>query len=156
MIEKYDQSRHDSEAVKELLSLAMGSPTPEKLQKLLSEFYSHDGHTLYITSNNNQLTGIIGIDNTASPHGWITHLAVRPDSRMKGIGRNLINQTAADLSLQSVALETDQDAVDFYRACGFEIAEIASRWPGIRRFRCIRGEMPESVLKYYDNISILE
>ena len=35
--------------------------------------------------------------------------------------------------------ETDQDAVDFYNACGFKTREIDSPYMGVRRFRCIKS-----------------
>jgi len=152
LIEKYNKIKHDTEAVKDLLDMAMGRPTPENINKFLDGFYSEKGHNLFIALDKVEITGIMGLDDTASPYGWILHLAVRPDVRMRGIGRKLIVDTMKALSLKSVALETDQDAIGFYRACGFEVVEIKSRWPGVRRFRCTRGNMPENVLEYYDNL----
>ena len=154
MIEKYNESRHNPATVKDLLAMAMGRPKPERLQKLLDEFYSTDGHTIFVALDKDNIAGIIGINHTAAPHGWITHLAVHPEMRMKGIGKNLINHTMEALSLKSLALETDQDAVEFYRACGFEIKEIESKWQGVRRFRCTKGHVPEFVLEYYNNFTL--
>jgi ribosomal protein S18 acetylase RimI-like enzyme len=150
LIEKFDKSRHNPAAVKDLLALALGHPTSEKLQKIPDEFYTQNGHTLFVASEKEKLTGVIGYDVTASPHGWIVHLAIHPDHRMRGIGRNLILETMKALALESVALETDQDAVNFYRACGFKVVEIRSKWPETHRYRCTKGQMPEFVLKYYD------
>jgi ribosomal protein S18 acetylase RimI-like enzyme len=153
MIEKYNPPKHNQGAVKELLALALGNPTLERLQKLLEEFYVEDGHTLFVASDRSRLTGVIGLDHTAAPHGWIIHLAVRPDLRRRRIGKNLINHATNTLGLISIAAETDQDAVEFYRACGFEIREIESRWPGTRRFRFVKGQMPKFVLQYYDKLT---
>jgi len=118
--------------------MAMGRPTPERLQTLLDKFYNQKAHPLLVSLNNNDINGIIGIDYSKAPHGWITHIAVQPDLRKKGIGRSLINYVFKAFSLKSIALETDQDAVDFYRACGFTALEIPSKWSGIYRFRCIK------------------
>ena len=71
---------------------------------------------------------------------------------MRGIGRGLIELAVKTLSLKSVALTTDQDAVDFYRACGFRVVETKSQWPETRRYRCIKGKMPQFVLQYYENL----
>jgi ribosomal protein S18 acetylase RimI-like enzyme len=136
LIEKYNKSKHNTEAVKDLLAMAVGRPTPERLIQLLNEFYTTDGHTIFIAIQNDTITGMIGIDYTARPYGTITHIAVHPDMRMNGIGKSLINHVVKTLVLTSIALETDQDAVEFYQACGFEIKEIESRWPGVNRFRC--------------------
>ena len=132
--------------------MAVGYPTSQQLQRLLDEFYNTAGHTLFLTLDKSKIAGIIGIDYTAAPYWWILHIAVAPDLRMKGIGRGLIDQTAGKLSLKNVALETDQDAVGFYRACGFTAVEIQSKWPGVRRYRCTRGNWPQSVLEYYNNL----
>lgn len=149
MLEKYNRNKHRPAAVKELLAMSMGRPTPERLQKLLDEFYNADGHAIFILLDKAKVTGIIGIDYTAAPYWWILHIAVAPDLRMRGIGRGLIDRTSEKLSLKSVALETDQDAVGFYRACGFTAVEIQSKWPGVRRYRCTRGHWLQSVLEYY-------
>jgi glutamate-5-semialdehyde dehydrogenase len=131
--------------------MALAHPTPERLQKII-EFYDEKGYTLFVSSVKGRITGVIGLDDTKAPHGWIVHLAVWPDLRMKGIGRRLIEETMKALSLKSIALETDQGAAGFYRACGFEIEEIASPWVETRRYRCMKGQQPESVLKYYINL----
>jgi ribosomal protein S18 acetylase RimI-like enzyme len=151
LIEKYDRIRHNTEDVKSLLAMAVGRPTDGRLKKLLDVVYDIEGYLLYVTSEQGKITGIIGVDNSASPHGWILHLATHPDYRKQGIGRGLINEVMALLSLTSVGLETDQDTVNFYRACGFTAVEIPSKWQGVHRFRCIKGQPPKSVLEYYNN-----
>jgi ribosomal protein S18 acetylase RimI-like enzyme len=140
LLEKYDRTRHNTEEVKDLLAMAVGYPTPEKLRKLFDLVYDIEGHYLFVTSDADKITGVIGIDITAPPHGWILHLAVHPDCRKQGIGRSLISQVVEKFKLKSVALETDQDAAGFYRACGFTAVEIQSKWPGVHRFRCTKGQ----------------
>jgi ribosomal protein S18 acetylase RimI-like enzyme len=139
LIEEYDKSKHNPRAIRELLAMAVGNPTPEKLSQLLDEFYAADSHSIFVASNSGKVNGIIGIDYTGRPQGYITHIAVNPDTRMQGVGRRLINYTTETLGLTDLEVETDQAAVDFYRACGFEIKEIKSQWPSIRRFRCFKS-----------------
>ncbi|UCC17375.1 MAG: GNAT family N-acetyltransferase, partial [Dehalococcoidales bacterium] len=102
-------------------------------------FYPHNNHVLFVSSENNIITGIIGIDCSVKPSGVIKHLAVSPANRRRGIGRSLITETAKVLGLSTMELETDQDAVGFYNACGFTTTEVESKYPGIHRFRCIRN-----------------
>jgi ribosomal protein S18 acetylase RimI-like enzyme len=161
LIEKYDRTRHNAEEVKNLLKMAIGFPTHEFLENLLDVVYDIKGHYLFVIQkrgffarNKGMILGIVGIDMTAPPHGWILHLAVHPDYRQQGIGRGLINQVIEKFALESVALETDQDAVDFYRACGFAAVEIKSKWPDIHRYRCTKGQPPKSVLEYYNNLTL--
>jgi ribosomal protein S18 acetylase RimI-like enzyme len=161
LIEKYDRTRHNAEEVKSLLSMAIGYPTQDFLGKLLDVVYDIKGHHLFIIQNRGlfardkgTLTGVIGIDVTLPPHGWILHLAVHPDYRKQGIGRKLISQVMEKFKLESTALETNQDAVDFYRACGFTTIEIKNKWPGVHRYRCTKGQAPKSVLEYYDKLTL--
>jgi ribosomal protein S18 acetylase RimI-like enzyme len=159
LIEKYDRTRHDAEEVKNLLSMAIGYPTQELLRKLLDVVYDIKGYHLFVIKkrglfapDKGTITGIIGVDITLLLQGWILHLAVHPDYRKRGIGKSMIRQVTEEFKLESVTLETDQDAVDFYRACGFTAVEIPSKWRGIHRYRCTKGQAPKSVLEYYDNL----
>jgi ribosomal protein S18 acetylase RimI-like enzyme len=159
LIEQYDRTRHNTDEVKNLLTMAIGYPTPESLGKLLDVVYDFKGHHLFVTPkrglfarDKGMITGIIGIDITSPPHGWILHLAVHPDYRKHGLGKSLISQVVKKFKLESVVLETDDDAVDFYRACGFTAVEIKSQWPGVHRYRCTKGQLPKSVLEYYNNL----
>ena len=160
MLEKYDRTRHNTEEVKNLLTMAIGYPTQESLGKLLDVVYDIEGHHLFVTqtksflTRKNTITGVIGIDITAPPHGWILHIAVHPDYRKRGLGKSLISQVMEKFKLESVALETDDDAVDFYRTCGFNVVEIHSKWAGVRRYRCSKGQLPKSVLEYYNNLTL--
>ncbi len=153
IIERYDKNRHDTAAVLSLLAMASGPKKPGVLKSLLEYFYSVSSHPLFVALDKDKVAGIIGIDYRATPYWWILHIAVAPELRMKGLGRSLIDQTAQDLKLGSVALETDRDAVGFYRACGFTVVEIVSNWPGVQRFRCTRGNWPKSMLEYYNNLT---
>jgi ribosomal protein S18 acetylase RimI-like enzyme len=161
LLEKYDRTRHNTEQVKNLLTMAIGYPTHESLGKLLDVVYDIKGHHLFViqkkgflTRHKGIITGIIGLDFTSPPHGWILHLAVHPDYRKRGLGKSLISQVMEKFQLESVALETDDDAVDFYRACGFDTIEIKSNWPGVHRYRCTKGQLPKSVLEYYNNLTL--
>jgi N-acetylglutamate synthase-like GNAT family acetyltransferase len=150
LLERFDRSHHDTDEVKDLLAMAVGYPNPERLKNLLDIIYDIQYLKLYVNTEQGKITGVIGIDDSASPHGWILHLAVHPDYRLKGAGRKIIFQLMETLSLVSVGLETDHEGAGFYRACGFSAAEIHSKWPGVQRYRCIYGNMPASVLEYYD------
>jgi ribosomal protein S18 acetylase RimI-like enzyme len=151
LITRYDPTRHNTEDVKSLLAMAIGYPTPERIKKIIDVVYDVEGYLLFVIIDKDKITGIIGVDDSASPHGWIIHLAVHPDYRNKGIGRSLISQVMELLSFTSVGLETDQDAVGFYHACGFTAEEIPSKWSGVHRYCCTKGQLPQSVLEYYNN-----
>ncbi len=136
VIEEYQKNRHDPGDIKALLAMATGRPSIEKLAYLIDEFYASPGRTIFIALNNGSISGIVGVDYINRPYGIITHIAVHPHTRKKGIASRLIKHAAVTLELEELEAETDQDAVDFYCACGFETREIESPYMGIRRFRC--------------------
>ena len=138
IIEEFHRNKHNPSEVKALLALAVGHPTIEKLAYLMDEFYVSKGRAIFISSNNGKISGVIGIDYTDRPRGFITHIAVHPDARKKGIASRLINHATTTLELSELEAETDLDAVSFYSACGFETKELESPYAGVRRFRCLR------------------
>jgi ribosomal protein S18 acetylase RimI-like enzyme len=139
LIEELDRNRHNLENIRELLVMAIGQSTPERLKQLVEDFYAVDGRTLFVAVQDDKTIGLIGMVYGDGSHGVIAHLAVHPDKRRQGIGHQLIDNTVAILGLKDIEAETDQDAVEFYRACGFETKEIESQYPGVRRFRCVRN-----------------
>ena len=138
-IEEINRNTHKLEDVKELLAIAVGRPSIEKLTYLIDEFYASESCTIFIALHNERIIGIVGIDYAHKPQGFITHIAVNPDMRNQGIGRKIIEHGIQALELTTVEAETDQDAVDFYIACEFETREIESQYKGIHRFRCIKS-----------------
>jgi len=68
----------------------------------------------------------------------LEYIAVDAGSRGRGIGACLVDTIrTAHLGLPLLA-ETDNDAVDFYRALGFTVEPRPPdrRWPGRPRYRC--------------------
>jgi ribosomal protein S18 acetylase RimI-like enzyme len=138
LIEEFDKKRHSLSDVTDILTMAVGNPTPEKLRQLVEDFYTAENHKLFIAADNGKIIGIIGFDINNKPNGVITHLAVNPERRRQGIGSYLISHTVKLIGLTNIEVETDQEAVGFYNACKFEITEIVSQYPGVRRFRCFK------------------
>jgi CubicO group peptidase (beta-lactamase class C family) len=71
----------------------------------------------------------------------ITALAALPEWRHQGFARALIFGACEHLGLRAVAVETDADAIDFFRAAGFTVTSLGERYSGLERFRC-RLELP--------------
>ena len=72
----------------------------------------------------------------------LEYIAVAPELRGGGVGRALVDVLAD--GAEPVIAETDDDAVGFYRALDFDIGPAPSdpRWPGRRRYRCVRRPLP--------------
>ena len=74
----------------------------------------------------------------------LEYIAVAPELRGGGVGRVLVDALAG--GAEPVVAETDDDAVGFYRALDFDIDPAPSdpRWPGCRRYRCVRRPLPRA------------
>ena len=74
----------------------------------------------------------------------LEYIAVAPELRGGGVGRVLVDALAG--GAEPVIAETDDDAVGFYRALDFDIGLAPSdpRWPGRRRYRCVRRPLPRT------------
>ena len=66
----------------------------------------------------------------------LINIGTVPAVRGTGLGRRLIEAVLGREKPRSVWLETDNDAVGFYRRCGFSIASLGEKYPGIERFEC--------------------
>ncbi|MFC6617174.1 GNAT family N-acetyltransferase [Deinococcus radiophilus] len=81
------------------------------------------------------LLGLIGLRPLSPGQAEITHMAVQPGTQRRGMGRQLLALAAAQ-GWTDLSAETDAQAVDFYRACGFAITSLGERYPGTERFLC--------------------
>ncbi|MEW4369551.1 GNAT family N-acetyltransferase [Paenibacillus kandeliae] len=68
----------------------------------------------------------------------ISHLSVLPELQTRGIGRRMLDGYVQKHPGIDVYAETDHDAVEFYRRCGFEIVALGEYYPGVMRFGCTR------------------
>ena len=50
----------------------------------------------------------------------------------------MLNEIAVVLGLIRLIAETDQEAVGFYRKCGFKVESLGELYPGVERFRCVK------------------
>ena len=74
----------------------------------------------------------------------ILNIGVGPASRKQGVGRRLVEAVIRLEGPRRAWLETDNDAVGFYRSCGFVVKSLGEKYPGIERFECSRtGDGPK-------------
>lgn len=84
-------------------------------------------------------TNIVGIIiiNKQDNISTIKSIAVATAYRKIGIGKRLIQYTIDTLKLNSLEAETDDDAVGFYRSCGFQIEDLGYKYKSTRRYNCL-------------------
>jgi ribosomal protein S18 acetylase RimI-like enzyme len=121
--------------VGKLLAYALGMPSPERLAQV-GERYRKAGWRLLGLEEDGRLIGLIGLECAELGRATIQHIVVVPERRRQGIGRALLFQAAATRGIHCLVAETDADAVDFYRRCGFSVESLGETYPGVERFRC--------------------
>ncbi len=68
----------------------------------------------------------------------VRSIAVAPGWRKQGLGRRLLDALTDRFGTTRIVAETDDDAVGFYRRCGFTV-EVAPPKFGRHRYWCTRG-----------------
>ena len=107
-------------AILHLLAPSVFNPTPERLLSRAEKYQADDKSKVYAYSENGEYKGIIVFkteDNTAE----ILDIAVKPEYRKHGIGKSLIDFIFTQFPIDTITAETDDEAVEFYKRCGFNV-----------------------------------
>ena len=84
-----------------------------------------------------QVIGCLCLSSTDVAGEWVIDaVAVVAVQQFRGVGRLLIREAIARAGAEALLAETDRDAVDFYVRCGFSIASLGEKYPGVERFAC--------------------
>jgi len=102
------------------------------MAKLADKYGSDDSAHMFGIIQDGETLGVVGFRVLENVE--IMHIAVGAKHRNRGIGRSMICELQVRYMLP-IEAETDDDAVGFYRKCGFETAEI--RKHDIRRWACV-------------------
>lgn len=123
--------------MRQLLSYAVGYPTEEKMDAVMDSYAERPRRLVGFEDDEARLVGVVGFE-AASGVVAIHHIAVDDDQRRGGLGRYMLEWVAREHhSAARIELETDADAVDFYRRCGFTADRFTDpRWPEVERYRC--------------------
>jgi ribosomal protein S18 acetylase RimI-like enzyme len=132
-------ARLDDPNVISLLAFSVGSPTPEQLRTVTARYREQAQWRLLGIEQSGILAGCIGLELTMGTCAVIHNIAVAIEFRGRGFGRAMIEAVAKQFQLGELVAETDVDAVEFYRRCGFEITSLGERYPGVERFRCVKN-----------------
>lgn len=122
-----------------VLSLAIGGPDDARSAHIQSLYLAHPGYELWCLGPGEAVVGVIGLRvDLSTPHeGEITHVSVAASVQRQGLGRTIIAELKSLKPLtRRWFVETDDDAVGFYRSLGFEVQDLGELYPGVRRYRC--------------------
>ncbi len=87
---------------------------------------------------NGKLNGIIAIKLNDNKNAEIVGIAVDSSYRNQGIGKQLITHIMNNFNIDNLFAETDDDAILFYRKCGFITEECYKTYKtGVfKRYKC--------------------
>lgn len=103
-----------------LLKPSVFNPTPERL-KDRAEKYSEDKNIfVYACKKDGIYVGIV-VFGTGNGTAEILDIAVKPEYRKHGIGKSLIDFIFTQFPIDTITAETDDEAVGFYKRCGFDV-----------------------------------
>ncbi|MFF2089429.1 GNAT family N-acetyltransferase [Paenibacillus sp. NPDC058174] len=125
----------DFSDVKYLLSECMWSDE-ERIHAELIKYLEDDTRELFGRFFGDELVGLIGTICGSIGESELKHMAIKPNYRGKGLGRQLIYEYMKTKDLVKMKAETDKDAVGFYTKLGFSIISLGEKYPGVERFEC--------------------
>ena len=132
-IHRFHADESDAKDVASILAESVGAPTEAAVGEPMQSCTSNSLTTLWVARCEDTPVGIVRLDSSDRSRCIITHIAVHLEWRGVGTGRRLIAFVRDDLRFGQLEAETDDDAVGFYRSCGFEIEPLGEKYPGIQR-----------------------
>ena len=124
----------DQPIVRQLLSACLGDKSPKGIDAALSKY---PGEIFYGWMEAGKPLGICGF-RVLPDKLEICHIAVAETARREGIGSAMVYALREKYD-KTIEAETDDDAVVFYRKCGFQTTESYEEYGGEkhRRWTCV-------------------
>ena len=119
--------------VREIMAQSSFDQSREAMDRKAEEFYRHVSWQLYGWIEDEEIVGICGFV-VYRDYIEILNIAVAQHAQRKGIGSRMITELWNKYKI-TIKAETDDDAVDFYRKCGFSTIEISKY--NVRRWTCV-------------------
>jgi len=133
----------DDPDVQRVWSQSMWQPSPETVTRVVDRCRSKEDRQLRGIVDGSRILGVAEYEIRGSGILYIANIAVAEDCRRAGIGREMIHELLDRYHLP-IELETDDDAVGFYRKCGFTAAELVKN--GVKRWKCRLEENENAVV----------
>lgn len=103
-----------------LLKPSVYNPTPERLKSRAEKYSADKNIFVYACKNSEKYIGIV-VFVTENGTAEILDIAVKPKYRKHGIGKSLIDFIFTQFPIDTITAETDDEAVEFYKRCGFNV-----------------------------------
>jgi ribosomal protein S18 acetylase RimI-like enzyme len=118
-------ARAGDDEIRSLLALLAWKGEPEDVDRIVSIYST--GPRLFAAERDGRVVGLIGIEIATNGGGVIRHIVTSQDARSTGVGRTMVDEAMHSLNLECLVAETDDEAVDFYRSCGFTVWSLGEK-----------------------------
>ncbi|MEZ4775220.1 MAG: GNAT family N-acetyltransferase [Bacteroidia bacterium] len=120
MILRPFDSKYDNPAIiEEILSYSAAGTEDSAPSVILMQYNELTDQDLFIGSDNGVILGIAGVRYLSDGDGEIAHLAVVPEARKKGHGREIIELLMSMYGLPGLLVTAGEDISAFFEKCGF-------------------------------------
>ena len=102
-----------------IYAACMYRPSFEGYRARMKQYISSPSTKVFVWEERGEKTGIIVLGQSG-PAAQILGIAVSDAHRRRGTGRRMIHQVMASERLERIEAQTDDDAIGFYRRCGFD------------------------------------
>ena len=106
-----------------LLAPSVYNPTPERLRHRAEKYAADKRTNVYACKTGGVYAGIV-VFKTENGTAEILDISVKPECRKHGIGRGLIDFIFTQFPIDTITAETDDEAIGFYKRCGFTITSV--------------------------------
>ncbi len=117
-----------------LLMPSVYEATTQKLRTRAQKYFDSPNTYVYTFLEDGEHMGIVVFSKSASV-ATICDIAVKNQHTGKGIGRKMIEYICNNFNVSSIVAETDDEAVGFYKKCGFDVTVTKSNFD-INRYIC--------------------
>lgn len=121
-----------------LLAPSVYNPTEERLLNRSKKYQEDENTNIYAYKDNGEYKGIVVfkiLNNSAT----ILDIAVKPEHQKCGIGSKLIDFIFNGFNAQNITVETDDDAIGFYKKYGFTVADTKVEFE-TKRYTCVKNK----------------
>ncbi|WP_373232213.1 GNAT family N-acetyltransferase [Cohnella sp.] len=129
------KSKLEDPSIHELIELAI-FPEPGRVEKVIESYKNDSTQEIMGYYSEEELIGLIGYRMHGNNTLELMHIAVVPEEQGHGYGRGIILEILHQKSPSKIIVETDEDAINFYRNIGFTIESLGEKYPGVERFKC--------------------
>lgn len=125
---------YDDASATKVLAEATGDNTAEAAQIVIERARESGSDRVIGGWLNDQLIGAYTIERDGMAN-QVTLIAVAPDFRLKGFGKTMLLDALRRSGRRPLTAETDDDALEFYKKCGFKMVGRRKHPSGVLRYR---------------------